>query len=255
MTDHLTSSRLARTQRAWRRPVAATRAVLLVMAALGAAVGSAAASERQSTKAIQQAVEDFVRAQTATTPAAGSATEFTVSAPDSRLNLPACPSLVAMLAPGQSLSANGMVTVRCAAPSPWMIYVPVRVRTMSDVVVGARPLAPGQVIGAADLAVQRIDVQQQPAGLYTDPAQLIGKTLASGIAAGQPIRQDFLRAIQAVQQGQTVRLLAQSKGFQVSSEGTALANAAEGRVVQVRLASGQLVSGIARGDATVEVRF
>ena len=65
----------------------------------------------------------------------------------------------------------------------------------------------------------------------------------------------ILRAPPVVQQGQSVRIVSKGKGFQVAAEGRALANAADGQVVQVRTASGQTISGIARPDGTVEVSY
>ena len=44
-------------------------------------------------------------------------------------------------------------------------------------------------------------------------------------------------------------------GFQVASEGRALNQGSEGEVIQVRLTSGQVVSGIARASGVVEVGF
>jgi flagella basal body P-ring formation protein FlgA len=43
------------------------------------------------------------------------------------------------------------------------------------------------------------------------------------------------------------------RGFSISSEGRALNNASAGQVVQVRTASGQVVSGIARQDGLVDI--
>jgi len=56
-------------------------------------------------------------------------------------------------------------------------------------------------------------------------------------------------------QGQTVRLISKGPGFRVSAEGKALANVGVGQLAQVRTASGQTVSGVARPDGTVEVSF
>lgn len=86
-----------------------------------------------------------------------------------------------------------------------------------------------------------------------DPAQAIGKTLKSGLGAGQPLRSDQLTAPLAIQPGQSVRLVSHGDGFSVTSEGKALTGALDGQVVQVRAASGQTVSGIARAGGIVEV--
>ena len=92
-----------------------------------------------------------------------------------------------------------------------------------------------------------------PTNILTDQAQAIGKTVKNSFAAGLPLRSDLLIAPWAVQQGQSVKTVSNGPGFSVSSEGKALNNAVDGQVVQVRTASGQTVSGIARMGGVVEV--
>lgn len=212
----------------------------------------AVAAERQAPEIIQKAVEKFMHEQTAGLPGEY---EFTVSAPDARLVLPACESFEPSLSVSAQASANTLVTVRCMRPQSWTIYVPVRVKAVGMVLVSARPLAAGQVIGPNDVVLQKTDLNQSPAGTYADPAQLVGKTLNIGIGAGRPVSPDMLRLVPVVQQGQTVRLLSQGRGFQVATEASALANGADGRVVQVRTGTGQIISGIARPGGIVEVQF
>ena len=198
-----------------------------------------------------KAVENYVRSETAGFPG-----EVRVSfgAVDPRLNLPACQALEPFVPAGGRLWGQGSVGVRCNGQTPWTIYVTVSVKVMANVVHAVRPLAQGQPVGTADIALQKADLAQLPAGVLTEPALAVGKILVSGIGAGQPLRQDALRSAPVVLQGQTVKLLAQGRGFSVTSEGKALAAAAEGQVVQVRIQSGQTISGIARSGALVEVR-
>jgi len=73
--------------------------------------------------------------------------------------------------------------------------------------------------------------------------------------AGSIVRQDMLKQALAVQQGQTVLLTTAGVGFSINAEGKALKNANQGEVVPVKVQSGQVVSGIARADGKVEVRF
>lgn len=208
-------------------------------------------AQRQEPAAIRKTVENFVRLQSVGLPGQ---VAFTVGAIEPRLNLPACPVLEAFLPPGSRLWGHATVGVRCGAPS-WTLYVPVTVRVTADVVVSARPLAQGQAIGSADIVLRSSDLTQLPASVVTEPAQAVGKTLTSSIASGQPLRLDLLRAPLVIQQGQVVKLQSRGRGFTVSSEGRALANAAEGQVVQVRTPSGGVVSGIARPGGVVEVSF
>ena len=64
----------------------------------------------------------------------------------------------------------------------------------------------------------------------------------------------MLRAPHVILRGQKVNLVIQGRGFSISSEGQALADAAEGQVVQVRNKSGKIISGLARMNAIVEIQ-
>lgn len=211
---------------------------------------TAAADARQDAVEVRRVVEDFLRMQSRGLPGEAS---FTVGTIDPNNNLAPCPALEAFLPAGGRPWGRINVGVRCLAEGGWSIYVPAQVRVVGDYFVTARPLARGQVIAAADLARRRGDLAELPAGVITEEAQAVGKTLNVSAQSGQILRSDILRAPPAVQQGQSVRIVSKGRGFQVAAEGKALANAADGQVVQVRTASGQTVSGIARQGGTVEV--
>ena len=219
-----------------------------LLAGISAAVFAA---ERQEIAPLLKAVENYVRSETAGFPGQVSVSLGTV---DPRLSLPACPALEPFLLAGGRLWGQSAVGVRCNGQTPWTIYVPVSIKVMANVVHATRPLAQGQPVSASDITLHPADLAQLPAGILTEPAQAVGKTLVSSVASGQPLRQDLLRSPPVVLQGQSVKLRAQGRGFSVSSEGKALAAAAEGQVVQVRTQSGHIISGIARHESIVEVR-
>ena len=208
-------------------------------------------AERQTIPAILKAVENYVRGETAGFPGQVS---ISLGAVDPRLNLPACQALELFIPAGSRLWGQATIGVRCNSQTPWTVYVPVSIKVMANVVYAAKPLAQGQPVAASDLALQKADLAHLPAGILTEPAQAVGKTLVSSIASGQPLRRDMLRSPLVVLQGQSVKLLARGRGFNVSSEGKALAAAAAGQVAQVRTHSGQIINGIARPDGIVEVR-
>lgn len=221
----------------------------LILAIIPALAGAAA---QQDIGTIRKAVDSFARLNTAGLP--GHVT-LTVGAIDPRLQLPACDQPEVFLPTGSRLWGNTTVGVRCQSATPWTIYVPVSVKIIAQIAVSARPLSAGQTISPADVLLQDGDLSQLPSNVILDPAQVVGKTLVSGAASGQAFRPDMLRAIQVIQQGQTVKVVAKGNGFQVSSEGKALANANLGQVVSVRTQSGQVINGIARQNGTVEVNF
>ncbi|MGV3653905.1 MAG: flagellar basal body P-ring formation chaperone FlgA [Noviherbaspirillum sp.] len=147
------------------------------------------------------------------------------------------------------------VGVRCTAPSAWTVYVSATVKVEGDYLAAAVPLAQGQVLEAGDLATVRGDLASLPPGIITESAQAVGHTMALSVRAGAPLRRELLRAPQAVQNGQVVRLVSSGAGFSVSGEGRALGSASEGQVVQARAANGQVVSGVARMGGVVEINF
>jgi flagella basal body P-ring formation protein FlgA len=145
------------------------------------------------------------------------------------------------------------VKVRCTEGATWSLYVPVQIHVAVDYLVSARPLRAGQLIAEADITRRQGDLAELPADVLTDPAQALGQSANVSLPANRPLRAAMLNQPLVVKQGQNVKVVAAGAGFQVSSEGRALNNAAAGQVVQVRLASGEVIRGIARNDGTVGV--
>ncbi len=222
--------------------------LLLLLIAVPLLAGSVYA--RQDPAEVKRAVEAFLRVQTRGLP--GEA-DFTVGAIDPNNHLAPCPALEAFLPAGARPWGRINVGVRCQAVAGWSIYVPAQVRVMGEYLATARPLARGQVLAAGDLVRRRGDLAELPAGIVTEEARAVGHVLGVSVQSGQVLRSDLLRAPLAVQQGQSVKIVSTGKGFQVSAEGKALTGAADGQVVQVRTASGQTLTGIARTGGTVEV--
>jgi flagellar basal body P-ring formation protein FlgA len=231
------------------------RFVLLALAALasaGAAAQNLPVQAQQPHSTIKAAVEDFLRVQTSGLP--GKAT-YTAGAIDPRLQLAACGAMDVFSPPGSRLWGTTSVGVRCGAPTPWTIYVSVTVRVSGPYLASAKALTAGQALTQADFTVMNGDLTQMPAGVATDASQVVGKTLVSPVAPGQPIRADLLRTPNAILSGQNVKVISEGSGFRVAADGKAVNNAAVGQVAQVRMSSGQTISGIAKADGTVEIKF
>jgi flagella basal body P-ring formation protein FlgA len=169
--------------------------------------------------------------------------------------LPPCSAHEAFTPQGSRLIGKTNVGVRCLTPNAWTVLVPAQIAVTGTYVTTTRPLIAGQAIQAGDLSSITGDVSNLPTGAINDPAAAIGKTLRNSLGAGQVIRADQLLAPLIIRQGQTVRLISSGVGFSVSAEGKAINNAAIGQLVQVRMESGQTVSGTARADGSVEISF
>ncbi|MBI5109119.1 MAG: flagellar basal body P-ring formation protein FlgA [Rhodocyclales bacterium] len=164
-----------------------------------------------------------------------------------------CRSISVSMPPGAKPWGRTHVQARCTEGANWNLYVPVAIHVTADYVVSARPLRPGQAISESDLALRRGDLAELPANVLTDTAQALGLTASVALPAERPLRSDLLRKPVVVRQGQSTRVVSGGSGFQVAGEGRALGNAVAGQVVQVRMNSGQTVSGLAQADGTVRV--
>jgi flagella basal body P-ring formation protein FlgA len=218
----------------------------------------ASAQPLQATGSIQdpektrQVAEQFLRAQTTALPGDVS---VTIGALDPHLQLAACDVPEAFLPLGGRAWGKTSVGVRCKLPIPWTVYIPATVHVMSDYIVTNVPLSQGKIISQNDIKKQRGDLAALPAGTLTDPAQAIGRTVATSLSSGMPLRQSALRNQQAVQQGQTVRLISKGPGFSISAEAKAMTAGNEGQLVQAKTSSGQIVNGIAKLGGVVEVAY
>lgn len=201
---------------------------------------------------IRQTVGNFLSTEVAGLPGDVS---YTVGSIDPQNHLAPCSALVAGMAPGAKPWGRTSVAVRCQEPGGWTVYVRVHIRVVTDYLVAATALAQGQTITADDLVRRHGDLSDLPAGIVTDEREALGRTAAHSIAAGRPLRADMLRQPVVIKQSQTVKVVSRGPGFEVANEGRALTNAAAGQVVQVRLANGQVVSGIARAGGIVEIGF
>ncbi|OXI22385.1 flagellar basal body P-ring formation chaperone FlgA [Burkholderia sp. AU15512] len=167
--------------------------------------------------------------------------------------LAACTTLEPFMPTGARLWGRTTVGVRCAGERPWTVYLQAKVTVQATYYVAARQIAPGEPLSAADLVARDGDLTVLPLAVITDPAQAIGATALARISAGLPLRQDLLKSAASVSAGQTVRVVAAGPGFTISAEGSALANAAPGQSVRVRMAAGQIVTAIVKDAGTVEI--
>jgi flagella basal body P-ring formation protein FlgA len=207
---------------------------------------------KQNLLAIKAKIAEFLETQTIGYPGKVS---VRVGAIDPNLKLAYCPDLQTFLPAGSRAWGKTSVGVRCNAPSNWTIYVQATVNVEAQYLVAAAPLAQGQVVTSQDLLFEKGDLTQLPAGVFTDKAQAIGRSVSISMNVGTVLRQEMLKITPVVQQGQTVKVTSVGEGFSVSAEGKAISKANEGQIVQVKVASGQIVTGIARAGGLVEVNF
>jgi flagella basal body P-ring formation protein FlgA len=205
----------------------------------------------QDLDTLRTAILQYARQQTAQLPGR---VEIEAGAIDPRLHLAQCSTPEVFLPPGNRLWGRTTLGVRCRQDTSWVIYAPLTVKVQAKIVATARPLPRGQTLTETDLRLVPADLTQVPAGVYTEIKDVLSNVTTTGLAAGIPLQSSMLRPPYVIRAGQTVQLLYEGNGFKVNSEGKALAHAAAGELVQVRVASGKVLRGIARSGGIVEVK-
>ena len=208
-----------------------------------------AAHAQNSDLVVRKAVEDYLQIQIKGLPGKASFSIDTIQTG----NLPVCQQVDVATASGARPWGRSSVSVRCVSGASWSLLVPVRIHVVGSYLISARSISPGQTLVASDLTTQSGDLSELPSGILSDPAQAIGQVARSALPAGRPLRGDMLKAQTVIQQGQSVKVVARGRGFEVANEGRALNNAAVGQVVQIRLGNGQVVSGVAEPGGSVEI--
>lgn len=181
--------------------------------------------------------------------------EITVGEIDQRLRLAPCEHTEVFLRAGARLWGRSFVGYRCTQRPGWSISVPVTVRLFGPALVAAQPLPALQAIAAGALRREEVEMTREPGSVVVDASQIQDQICTRGLEAGQPIPLNCLRALPAVGQGEAVKLVGTGNGFSISTDGIALATAAPGENVRVRVESGRTVSGVARRGRVVEVEF
>jgi flagella basal body P-ring formation protein FlgA len=171
---------------------------------------------------------------------------------DPRISLSACSRLEAFLPAGASMLGKTSIGIRCDEKNGWSLFMSASITLTMNMLVSSKPLQQGQVIQAGDYAIQSGEISQP--GIVTDENQITGKVIKFSISAGQLLKQDMFRPPYVVTQGQSVQLFSEGQGFKLRTEGIAMNNAAAGQAAQVKVTSGQIISGTAKSNGIVEIQ-
>lgn len=201
--------------------------------------------------AMTRAAEDFLREQSTTLPGQ---TSIEVSPPPDATRYASCQHWQAFLPAGARAWGRLSVGLRCVAGGSFSLYLNARVRVEGSYLVAARPITNGQTIAAGDIKLIQGELTAQAHDLLLAESDAIGRVARTAIAPERPLQASLLRTEAVVAAGQTVKVIMQGQGFSVSNEGQALAAASLDQPVRVRLASGKIVTAVARGKGLVEVR-
>ncbi|MQQ99466.1 flagellar basal body P-ring formation chaperone FlgA [Glaciimonas soli] len=172
-------------------------------------------------------------------------------------NLPACASEISAFLPsGASVWGRVSIGIRCqksAAQAEWTRYVAAHVAVFSNYLTTNRTIAAGAPLSAADVSIKEGDLTALPRNIITDMRQITGLVTRNRLPQGAPIRQESVKNLEVIKQGQTVKVSAQGQGFVASTEGRAMSNGSVGARLQVKADNGKMLQGIVLADGTVEM--
>lgn len=173
---------------------------------------------------------------------------------DARLRLAPCQQVQPYLPPGMAVWGRSRIGLRCVeGATRWNVTLPVRVAVFGRAVVANGPLPAGVNLSQDQLAMADIDIAAEPGAVFTDPALLIGRTLARPLGAADAVRAPALKSRQWFAAGETVQVHVAGEGFAIASEAQAMSAGIEGQEVRVRFESGRVASGRAVGERKVEL--
>lgn len=173
-----------------------------------------------------------------------------------RLKLAPCARVEPYIPPGTRLWGRARLGLRCMdGVSKWNVFLPVSIKAYGPAWVVRNALTPGAVLTARDVTEGEVDWAEDPAAVLVDPSQWLGQVAAKPMAAGQALRTSSVKPAQAFAVGALVRVVAQGKGFSISTEAQALTSGVVGQLARVRLENGRIAAGTVLDNKTVKIEI
>jgi flagellar basal body P-ring formation protein FlgA len=205
---------------------------------------------------VRQLVVDYVKMRTA---ALGLEVTVKKVGATGDLQLPAGTIAYEIVAPKQWEgwgNANLALIVRVDDRVVKNIPLRVEVEALTDLVVATRPLERGEVIGAADVVLQKRDLAGVTGKVSRSLPEVVGKQLKVGIRGNMPVRSDYLERVPLVKSGQMVTMVLESESLRVTMSGRVKSAGAEGDLILVQnLSSNKDVPARVVDSQTVRVDF
>jgi len=163
---------------------------------------------------------------------------------------PNCPAPNFSLMPNARPWGNVSVGVTCNGQKS---FIQASVQVSGSYWVAARNITSGGHITAADIERHKGRLDQLPPHTIMDEKQALNAISLRNINIGQPLTLNMLRRPWMVHAGQEVQVSANGGGFNITSTGKAMNNAAANDSVRVRMPSGQIVNGTVAQDGSVSL--
>lgn len=136
------------------------------------------------------------------------------------------------------------------------LSVHIEVEALTDMLVTTRPVERGEVVAAADVAVQKRDLAEVGGRICRSAEEVVGKRVRTGMRANVPVRSDWVEKVPLVKRGQMVTILLENESLRITASGQTKDAGGEGDTVMVRnLNSQKYVPARVVDMNTVRVEF
>ena len=146
-----------------------------------------------------------------------------------------------------------LLNLRCDSGRVWARPVGLYVTVKGRYLAAARPLKPGQILTPNDWKWVDGDLAKMGDSLIDSPELLKDVELNRAQQAGNALRLNDFRQMSVIKSGDQVRVAILGRGFAIDASGQALADAALGASVKVRISDGKIIQGTAVSQGVVEV--
>ncbi len=157
---------------------------------------------------------------------------------------------------GAADSYRQRLTLTCPDQPGWRLEVASEIQLWLPVLVATRVIDRGQVITAADVKHQEVDISKALRGFYHQHNQVAGMGAKRRIRANQMLSPALIALPLAVKRGDKVKIIANRDGISASMSGQAVENGSEGDVIRVKnLSSNKTIEAKVLGAGEVASIF
>ena len=180
--------------------------------------------------------------------------EFSIQWEPSKLEFPVCSKqpTVELLRKDKAWGKL-YLNLKCDAGRGWTRPLSLYVAVNGRYLVAARPLKSGQILSPSDWKWVDGDLSKMGDSLVDSPDWLKNMELSRAQQPGNPLRLNDFKQMSVIKLGDQVRVAILGRGFAIDASGQALADAALGASVKVRISDGKIIQGTAVSQGVVEV--
>jgi len=180
--------------------------------------------------------------------------EFSIQWDPSKLEFPACSKKPAVeLLRKDKAWGKLLLNLRCDTGRVWARPVSLYVMVKGRYLATTRPLKSGQVLTPNDWKWVDGDLSKMGDSMVDSPELIKNMELSRAQQAGNALRLNDFRQMSVIKSGDQVRVAIVGRGFGIDASGQALADAALGASVKVRISDGKIIQGTAVSQGVVEV--